>query len=190
MGTKTRWRALLGGVATAALLLGTVSALASSTGKSGPEATATLSDASGNPVGTVSFFTGVNGKVEVRVKVSGLVPGFHGMHVHTIGTCTAPDFTSAGGHFNPSSASHPGHAADGPVLLVNADGNGWARFRTDRYAIEDLFDSDGSAVIVHANPDNYANIPTDRYDPDPDATTLATGDAGSRIGCGVVESIG
>src|SRR3990170_7076392 len=81
MGTKTRWRALLGGVATAALLLGTVSALASSTGKSGPEATATLSDASGNPVGTVSFFTGANGKVEVRVKVSGLVPGFHGMHV-------------------------------------------------------------------------------------------------------------
>jgi Cu-Zn family superoxide dismutase len=44
--------------------------------------------------------------------------------------------------------------------------------------------------MVHANPDNYANIPVDRYDPDPDATTLATGDAGSRIGCGVIESIG
>ena len=57
-----------------------------------------------------------------------------------------------------------------------------------RSALGDLFDADGSAFILHANADNYANIPTDRYDPDPDATTLATGDAGSRIACGVIKA--
>lgn len=181
---------LFGGAALAAVLMIGWAAYVSAAGPSGPEARATIVDASGTAVGNVTFTTGANGKVEVRVKVEGLAPGFHGFHVHTIGTCTAPDFTSAGGHFNPAGASHPGHAADMPVVLVNTDGNGWARFRTDRYDIADLFDEDGSAVMVHANPDNYANIPVDRYDPDPDSTTLATGDAGSRIGCGVIESIG
>jgi superoxide dismutase, Cu-Zn family len=52
--------------------------------------------------------------------------------------------------------------------------------------VEQLRDADGSAVILHANPDSYANIPTDRYDPDPDATTRATGDASGRLACGAV----
>ena len=185
---RARWVAT--GVATlAAVFAVTWGTLESVAKPPAPEAQATMMDASANVVGTITFATGAHGKVEVRVKVSGFAPGFHGMHIHTIGTCTAPDFTSAGGHFNPTSASHPNHAADGPVILVNADGNGWARFRTDRYSIQDLFDADGSAVIVHANPDNYANIPVDRYDPDPDTTTLATGDAGARVACGVVQPI-
>ena len=178
-----RWVLLAVGAALA-VLVGAISV--SAHGGLQPEAEAVLLDGSGAEVGTVTFATGGHGKVEVRVKVTGLAPGFHGFHVHAIGTCTAPDFASAGGHFNPASVTHPGHAADMPVVLVNADGNGSARFRTDRYAIVDMFDADGSAVIVHANPDNYANIPTDRYDPDPDATTLATGDAGPRLACGVV----
>ena len=105
--------------------------------------------------------------------------------MHAIGTCTPPAFTSAGGHFNPADRGHPNHAGDMPILLVNGDGTGTARFKTDRFAIADLFDPGGSALIVHASPDNYANIP-DRYDPDPDATTLATGDAGGRVACGMI----
>ena len=58
--------------------------------------------------------------------------------------------------------------------------------KTDRFKVEDLFGADGSALIVHAGPENYANIPKDRYRPDPDATTLATGDAGGRVACGVI----
>ena len=98
-------------------------------------------------------------------------------------------------------SAHPDHAADQPVLLVNADGTGSGTFSTDRYAVADIV---GAAVIVHANPDNYANIP-DRYVapgpsaspvasaepvmvPGPDAATLATGDAGPRIACGVIAS--
>ena len=61
---------------------------------------------------------------------------------------------------------------------------------SDRYDVESLFDADGSAFIVHAAPDNYANIST-RYSaagvPGPDAATLATGDAGGRVLCGVID---
>ncbi len=93
---------------------------------------------------------------------------------------------TAGPHLNPAAAAHPGHAGDMPPLLVTRSGEAEARFTTDRFSLADLRDEDGSAVIVHALADNHANIPTDRYDPDPDATTLATGDSGARIACGLV----
>ncbi len=127
---------------------------------------------------------GVHVKVVVDAPLTTLSAGFHGFHVHAVGECNAP-FTSAGGHFNPAGQSHPNHAADMPVLLVNADGTAEARFVTDRFTVSQIA---GRAVIIHAKPDNYANIPTDRYDPDPDATTLATGDAGPRVACGVIEA--
>ena len=52
-------------------------------------------------------------------------------------------------------------------------------------------DADGSAVMVHALPDNFANIPPERYQqvngaPGPDEMTMATGDAGKRVACGVI----
>lgn len=146
-----------------------------------------LYDANGMQVGVVKLVEGEDGVMRVRASVKGFTAGFHGFHVHTTGICTPPDFTSAGSHLNPKGGDHPGHAGDQPVILANGDGSGWLAFATDRYTMADILDADGSAYIVHANPDNYANIPTDRYDPDPDATTLATGDAGSRIACGVVE---
>ena len=94
-----------------------------------------------------------------------------------------PDFTAAGGHFNPTDASHGDHAGDLPTLLVNEDGTGMLAAATDRFSLADLRDADGSAVIVHELPDNYANIP-DRYTPPADEETLSTGDAGSRLACG------
>lgn len=145
-----------------------------------------LHDAEGHAVGTVRLAAINPSLVQVRVSVHDLPAGFHGFHIHSIGTCEAP-FTSAGGHLNSTGASHPGHDGDMPVLYVTDEGRGKADFITDRFTVAALFDSDGSAIIVHAKPDNYANIPTDRYDPDPDAMTLATGDAGARIACGVIE---
>jgi len=128
---------------------------------------------------------------EVRVSVTtrGLTPGFHGFHVHAVGVCEAP-FTSAGGHFNLPGNTHPDHSGDMPVLLINADGKGEARFETDRFGISDLFDADGSAIIIHAGPDNYANIPTRYSATGPDEMTLATGDSGARAACGVVREGG
>jgi Cu-Zn family superoxide dismutase len=154
------------------------------------KAVVVLRTGAGNLAGTVALAR-LGGKVVVSVSARGLTPGFHGFHVHTIGSCVAPAFTSAGGHFNPRSVGHGQHAGDFPPLLVTSDGTAHATFRTDRFALADLFDSDGSALIVHANADNLANIPT-RYHSHtedklgPDSATLATGDAGDRTACGVV----
>lgn len=146
-------------------------------------AKAELRNAKGEMVGTPTLAQEPDG-VRVTVAASNLPAGFHGFHVHAVGKCEAP-FTSAGGHFNPGGQNHAHHAGDLPNLLVNADGRASMVVKTARFKVEDLFDADGSALIIHADPDNHANIPS-RYRPDPDAATLATGDAGGRIACGVI----
>ena len=148
---------------------------------------ALLHDAAGAVVGQASF-TQLAGGVQVEVTVSGLPPGFHGFHVHAVGSCDpSTNFMSAGGHLNPDGRDHDQHAGDQPSLYVLADGTGWLSFVTDSYRVDDLFDADGSALIVHALPDNFANIPA-RYAPNgPDETTRATGDAGGRLACGVLQ---
>ncbi|HET9221900.1 MAG TPA: superoxide dismutase family protein [Roseiflexaceae bacterium] len=155
-------------------------------GNKGDEAKAQLRNAAGTVVGEVKFEQERNG-VDVRVKVRGLTPGFHGFHIHTTGSCVAADFASAGSHYNPTGETHGHHAGDMPTLQVNPDGTGEARFTIASFQVGQLFDADGSALIVHAAADNYANIPP-RYAPNgPDATTLGTGDSGSRVACGVVQ---
>jgi superoxide dismutase, Cu-Zn family len=145
-------------------------------------ATVTLVNAEGDRVGRVFFEQERHGDVLVFAKVRDLPPGFHGFHIHTTGVCEPPAFTSAGGHYNPTGATHRDHAGDLPTLLVNEDGRGMLATATDRFSLRDLRDADGSAVMVHELADNYANIPQ-RYG-GPDAETLATGDAGSRLACG------
>jgi superoxide dismutase, Cu-Zn family len=167
-------------IATAALLTVGTLALPGQAGTN--RASATIHDATGAVVGSVKL-NGERGGVRVRAEVSGLPAGFHGFHIHSVGICQAP-YTTAGGHWNPGGQAHPSHAGDQPVLMVNADGTGELSFVSDRYGIADLFDADGNAFIIHALPDNYANVT--RYGT-PDATTLATGDAGGRIGCGVIQ---
>jgi superoxide dismutase, Cu-Zn family len=155
-----------------------------------PKGRAQLRNAAGAPVGVVKL-TQEEDQVLVRAVVRGLPAGFHGFHVHAVGECVPP-FTSAGGHYNPGGAGHGSHAGDMPLLLVNNDGTAQLRFPTDRFTVAQLFDADGSAIIVHAAADNYANIPT-RYHSHtentfgPDSATLATGDAGGRLACGVVD---
>lgn len=149
-----------------------------------------LRDANGERVGFVKLQK-QGQRVIVRAEVSGLTPGFHGFHVHAIGQCVPP-FTSAGGHYNPGGTGHGSHAGDMPSLLVMGNGTAELQFATDRFSIAELFDADGSAIIVHAAPDNFANIPT-RYQSTtegvfgPDSASLATGDAGGRVACGVVD---
>ena len=177
-----------------------------------PGAVARMKDAAGNFVGTVHLVAKRDDTVEVTAHLNGISPTgtFHGFHIHASGVCdpeakdpvtgaTVP-FLSAGGHYaTPGSIQkHNGHAGDMPVLLVRHDGKTTLRFKTDRFAIGDLFDADKSAVIVHVGLDNYANIPAtsstggDRYHSHlydvlgPDVATLKTGDAGVRYACGVV----
>ena len=163
-----------------------------------------LRNAAGDPVG-VAKLTEDDGEVLVRVVVHDLPAGFHGFHMHETGACSAPTFGSAGFHLDlggtgSGGTAHPSEAGDMPLLLVNADGTGEARFKTDRLDVADLFDADGSALIIHAAPDNYANIPSARYGATApigavivaygkvtDLKTRDTGDAGGRIACGVVQ---
>jgi superoxide dismutase, Cu-Zn family len=148
----------------------------------------------GHQVGSVSLRQ-FGELVMVRGWARTLTPGFHGFHIHTTGLCEADapagPFTTAGGHFTGGDATtHGDHAGDMPSLLVTDSGRAFSQFITDRFTLADLRDADGAAVIVHEGRDNFANIPT-RYQvarvPGPDATTLATGDAGGRTACGVID---
>lgn len=167
------------------------------TEQTGETLTVSLRNTQDADVGTVQF-SDVQGGVQVAAQVEGLEPGFYGFHVHGTGLCVpdsaAPDdpaetgaFLSAGGHLGAQEAEHPDHAGDLPSLYVTDSGQGNLVTLTDRFALDELRDEDGSAVMIHTGTDNYANI-SDRYAPEgPDEDTLGTGDAGSRLACGVVE---
>lgn len=153
-------------------------------------AQAVLADGDGSEVGFVAFVDRGEATA-VHATVDDLPTGFHGFHIHETGACD-PDFALAGGHHDPGDADHGDHAGDMPVLDIGANRTAALSFVTDRFTVDDLTDLDGSAVIVHEDPDNYANIP-DRYQSEdadgsgPDESTRATGDAGARIACGVVQ---
>ncbi len=145
---------------------------------------ADLSNADGEVVANVSL-SEQDGKLRVSVTARDLPPGFHGFHIHAVGECEPPDFTSAEGHLNPDGVDHADHAGDLPNLLVMEDGTVTMSVLTDRVTMDDLLADDGAAFIIHADPDNHAHIP-ERYADEPDEETLATGDAGDRLACGVV----
>lgn len=158
----------------------------------------------GTPVGRAVMAPRRGGALEVRYRVRGLPPGdYKATHLHEVGTCdrgfrtpdgTPAPFESAGGHWNPSGAAHSSHPGDFPPLLVSNGGTAEASFVTDRFRAGQLLDANGSAVIVHTGRDNQGNVPA-RYRSEPadangpDATTLATGDAGERLACGVVRPV-
>jgi Cu-Zn family superoxide dismutase len=179
-----------------------------------PNAVAEVRNTAGTLLGKVKFSPTDDGKVLVKLALTGLSPGFHGFHVHNTGTCnpTATDaagasspFFTAGGHYNPGATTHGAHGGDMPPVLVNGDGTASMRFETDRFSIPTLLSGDGSALIVHAGPDNLAHIPASTatgspryhshsetdvaYTFGPDLATKATGDAGARFGCGIVSSV-
>jgi Cu-Zn family superoxide dismutase len=130
-----------------------------------------------------------------------LSPGFHGLHIHSVGKCepdsVAPtggppgNFLSAGGHFQ--APGHTGHPQSGDLtsLHVREDGSALLVTTTDAFTKNDLLAREQTSIIIHADDDNFANIPADRYSqvngtPGPDQTTLTTGDAGKRVACGVI----
>lgn len=170
---------------------------------SGEKLTAQLKNASGTTVATADFAFS-SGYVTVTVKSTGsgeLAPGFHGLHIHSVGKCEASsvaptggepgDFNSAGGHFQ--APGHSGHPASGDLtsLQVREDGTAELVTTTDAFTAEDLEAGAKTSIIIHEKADNFANIPPERYQqtngsPPPDQTTLATGDAGKRVACGVI----
>lgn len=134
--------------------------------QSKPTATAHAAIKGEGITGTAEFVEhkhNIGSTVDITLTATGLKPGLHGVHLHAVGKCE-PDFTAAGGHFDPGpagntdpDANHPFHMGDIPNLEVGADGKGTFKVTTSRVSLSDgplsLFDEDGSAIIIHVNPD-------------------------------------
>lgn len=151
-----------------------------------PAAKAVIVNTKGEKIGSASF-TQEGPHVKLRVKVKGLTQGLHGMHVHGVGKCEAPDFKSAGPHFNPHSKQHGlhnplgSHSGDLPNLLANKKGK--ARLTAvikganlQEGALDSLLKTEGTALVIHAGPDDEMSDPA--------------GNSGDRIACGVIEKKG
>lgn len=177
MGQDERVRGwLLAAVVGVGVISAGASVAAATSDEGARHAEVTLRDRAGAEIGWARLTESSDGRVHVNVKVDGLSPGLHGIHVHAQGTCTGPDFATAGGHHNPLGAPHGSHAGDLPNLVVNEAGRGRLNATTDAATLSSsgvgLFDGDGSAVIIHANPDDFITQPT--------------GNSGGRVACGVV----
>ena len=115
--------------------------------------------------------------VEIAADLGGLTPGQHGFHIHQYGDCSAPDGTSAGGHYNPAGVAH-GNATDaqrhvGDLGNISANSDGVAAYRRIDHQIqlngpESII---GRGVIVHEKPDQFSQ---------------PTGAAGGRVACGAI----
>ncbi len=148
-----------------------------------PVATAALKTADGSDAGMVTAYKGPLGVLLV-VEGKGWPQGWHGVHLHAVGTCEGPGFTSAGAHVNHPETARPHgllNSNGGPDLgdLQNihaaADGSAHAEVYVSGAGLigpgYDLLDADGVSFLVHANRDDHVSQPI--------------GGAGARIACGV-----
>jgi Cu-Zn family superoxide dismutase len=135
--------------------------------------------ANNTPRGEVTFTTEAGG-VHVAGSFSGLVYGEHGFHIHEKGDCSAPDASSAGGHFNPGGKPHAARDAAmrhaGDLGNLKADPYGLARvdFVDSTISLSGADSIIGKAVIIHEKADDF--------------TTQPSGNAGARQACGVIEA--
>jgi len=148
------------------------------------QARAELKDGEGKSVGMATLREAKDG-VLLSAQVKGLSQGLHAIHVHAVGKCEGPKFTSAGGHFNPGNTKHGLKSSEGPhagdMPNMHATKAAVARYETlnDRISLgrgeSSVFDADGSAVVVHAVAD--------------DDVTDPAGSAGDRVACGVITKV-
>jgi Cu-Zn family superoxide dismutase len=149
----------------------------------GRTATAVLMAKSGSMLdGTAAFVEDNNGNVTLTVNVRHVSPGKHAIHIHQNGDCSSPDGESAGGHWNPTNEPHgkwdetDHHQGDIGNLDVSSDSTAVLTMTTDKWCIgcsDSTKNIVGKSVIIHASYDDFKTQPT--------------GNAGGRIGCGVIE---
>lgn len=189
-------RTLLSGIIASTMALAGGSALAA-------DATPAASPAASPVAGALSVTVSTpNGKIVAYAEIregtdgvaitvtnssdSGLEPGTHGIHIHEVGSCDASGdtpYASAGGHFNPTDASHgapdaeDSHAGDLGNLTVTDDGTINFEITTGKVTLDPVADNSlagprGSALVIHAGED--------------DLKTHPSGESGSREACGII----
>ena len=144
-------------------------------------AAATLIDGAGRARASASLAE-IPGGVRVAITAIDLAPGAHGAHIHAVGRCDPPDFSSAGSHWNPTDRGHGKenpegmHKGDLPNLIVGADGRGSVEYVISGVSLAGrpipMLDDDGAAVVLHVSADDYHTDPS--------------GNSGGRIACGVI----
>jgi|SRR6516164_3263024 len=133
-------------------------------------------------IGTAKILPAKKG-VKIEVNVSQLPPGKHGIHIHAVGKCEGPAFTTAGGHLNPDAKKHGKENPEGPHagdllnLEVKADGTAKATLLDTMVTLGDgpnsVFHEGGTAIVIHEKEDDYKTDPA--------------GNSGARIACGVIQ---
>ncbi|HEY4240832.1 MAG TPA: superoxide dismutase family protein [Kofleriaceae bacterium] len=146
--------------------------------------TVKLSDAKGKAVGTATLSAPKDGSTGTMIALDlhDMPPGMHAIHVHETAKCVAPDFKSAGGHFNPDHKHHGignpegPHAGDMPNFEVDKKGKVKTNVIAPNVTLDDgphsVFTGGGTALVIHASSDDMKTDPS--------------GNSGDRIACGVI----
>jgi Cu-Zn family superoxide dismutase len=142
---------------------------------------AEVKDATGKSVGWAMIKPAGSG-IEVNLSLDHMPPGEHAVHIHQNAKCDAPDFKSAGGHFNPDSKQHGLKNPDGPHagdlenFTVNAEGKAHVKILDKNVDLGDdphsMFANGGTAIVIHAKPDDMQTDPS--------------GNSGDRIACAMI----
>ena len=141
---------------------------------------AVLVNDAGKDVGKATISVAGDDGVLVTVEATGLAPGWHGLHMHTIGNCDdhADHFKMAGGHLAGKDEKHGflnaagPHKGDLPNIWVHEDGTAKVQIFSEDLEMEDVMDQDGAALMIHETADDYLTDPA--------------GASGARLACGVL----